>query len=179
MDEEFDEAVALELRRYVKRVTGALGLGGDCSYIDAGPPANAYLALDGRLPSFPDRDVALLWDEEHGWSAALETQSGLDLVTVAYLHGSLVPPPAAVARFAHRLLRGEHPGDPRAVRLATPGDQRTRLLPLLRAANRDGARLLPLRVSLDRPVRSGTKVRGGLAVDVPREAVEEASRHTV
>lgn len=39
--------------------------------MQAEPPANAYVALDERLPGFPDHDVALLWDERSGWSAAI------------------------------------------------------------------------------------------------------------
>ncbi|MGV9301451.1 DUF6292 family protein, partial [Amycolatopsis sp. NPDC003676] len=31
----------------------------------------AYVALDGHLPAYPGRDVALLWDEIHGWAAAV------------------------------------------------------------------------------------------------------------
>ncbi|MBB5960688.1 hypothetical protein FHS29_007316 [Saccharothrix tamanrassetensis] len=127
MDEDFDDMVALRLRRYISRVTAALGLDGESSFIDAGPPANAYLALDGRIPAFPDLDVALLWDEEYGWSAALETDSGQELVVVAYLQGELVPPPTEVARFVTRLLSGERPGEPRRVRLATVGSGHLRL----------------------------------------------------
>ena len=36
----------------------------------------AYVALDGRLPDFPDHDVALLWNELTGWSAAVEDRRG-------------------------------------------------------------------------------------------------------
>ena len=66
MELDFDDAVTWGLRGYVRRVTAELGLTGECSYVQSEQPATAYLALDGRLPGFPDRDVALLWDEEHG-----------------------------------------------------------------------------------------------------------------
>ncbi|WP_344056161.1 DUF6292 family protein, partial [Prauserella halophila] len=70
-------------------------------------PAGAYIAMDGRLPGFPDRDVALIWDERHGWGGAIETHSGEDLLMVSYLGGTHpVPSPERVARFAHRLLDG-------------------------------------------------------------------------
>ncbi|GAA1341065.1 hypothetical protein GCM10009660_27020 [Catellatospora bangladeshensis] len=169
VDEEFDDAVARELRRYIKRVTAALGLGGESSYVDAGPPANAYLALEGRLPSFPDQDVALLWDEEYGWSAAIEAPVvGQDRV-VAYLHGRPVPPPAEVARFAQGLLRGERLGDPRPVRLATPGDHRTGLLPRLRAVT--GAELVEVLRLPNRPAAEPLR----LVADA-RPAAEPAPR---
>ncbi|WP_260418219.1 DUF6292 family protein [Actinophytocola algeriensis] len=79
------------LRRYVRLVAQSLGLHGECSYIQADESACAYIALDARLSRFPDRDVALLWDEEPGWSAALETHSGEDLLAVAYLEHEVLP----------------------------------------------------------------------------------------
>jgi hypothetical protein len=97
-------------------VTEALGLSGDCSWVQAELPASGYLALDGRLPDFPDSDVALLWDEEHGWAAALETRSGTDLVVLSYLGEDVLPPPREVARFVTRLFRGECPGQPSPTR---------------------------------------------------------------
>ncbi|GAA0262435.1 DUF6292 family protein [Saccharothrix mutabilis subsp. mutabilis] len=133
---DFDDTTARWLRRYVDQVAAALGLGGECACVDAGPPANAYVALEGRVPSFPEWDVALLWDEERGWSAALETNS--DEVVLAYLGGPAVPPPAEVARFADELLRGLHPGDPRPVRPVSP--RRAELESLLRAAIHRSAR---------------------------------------
>jgi hypothetical protein len=107
MELDFDDAVTWGLRGYVRRVTEELGLSGECSYVQAERPAGAYLALDGRLPGFPDRDVALLWDEESGWSAAVETHSGEDVIVQAQFGPDVVPPPAAVARWARGLLRGE------------------------------------------------------------------------
>jgi hypothetical protein len=91
-------------------VTEALGLSGDCSWVQAEPPATVYLALEGRLPDFPDLDVALLWDEEHGWAAAVEASSGTELVVLSYLGEDVLPPPREVATFVTRLLRGECPG---------------------------------------------------------------------
>ncbi len=114
MDVDFDETVGLDLglRRYVHLVTEALGMTGECSYVDVQRPAGAYLALDGRVARFPDRDVALLWSEEGGWSAAVETESGDDPVVLAHMGGDLVPPPHAVAEWASDFLRDEHNGDP-------------------------------------------------------------------
>ncbi|XVV07949.1 DUF6292 family protein [Actinosynnema sp. CA-248983] len=127
---DFDDTTARRLRRYVDQVAAALGLGGDCACVDAGPPANAYVALEGRIPSFPDWDVALLWDEEFGWSGAIETTA--DEVVLAYMGGHTVPPPEEVARFATDLLLDRHPGDPRAIRPA--GSVGAELETLLRAA---------------------------------------------
>ncbi|MCR3718101.1 MULTISPECIES: DUF6292 family protein [Prauserella salsuginis group] len=74
-------------------------------------PAGAYIAVDGSLPGFPDRDVALIWDERHGWGVAIETHCGEDLLMVSYLGGNdPVPEPERVARFARRVLDGAMPG---------------------------------------------------------------------
>ncbi|PSL51698.1 hypothetical protein B0I31_11811 [Saccharothrix carnea] len=111
---DFDDALMWGLRGYVRRVTEELGLSGECSYVQAERPATAYLALEGRLPGFPDRDVALLWDEERGWSAAVETHSGEDVLVQAHFGPDVVPPPGAVARWVRGLFRGEHVPGPRS-----------------------------------------------------------------
>lgn len=117
MDLDFDDSVVRGLERYVRLVTKALGLRGDGSYVHAGDPANAYIALDGRFSHFPGRDVALLWDEQRGWSAAVETSSSAELLTVAHLYGDVMPPPQEVAAWARHLL-----GDDSATAPAvTPG----------------------------------------------------------
>ncbi|WP_158850344.1 DUF6292 family protein [Saccharothrix deserti] len=107
MELDFDDAMTWGLRGYVRLVTEELGLSGECGYVQADRPATAYLALDGRLPGFPDRDVALLWDEERGWSAAVETHSGEDLIVQARFGAEVLPSPRAVARWVKGLFRGE------------------------------------------------------------------------
>ncbi|MGH3861159.1 DUF6292 family protein [Actinokineospora sp.] len=114
MEADLDDALARGLREYVRR---ALGLRGNSFYLQAERPASVYLALDGRLPRFPDRDVALLWDEECGWAAAVETHSGEDLIVVAYLGQDVLPTPALVAAWVARLRRGDAVGSIRPVRL--------------------------------------------------------------
>lgn len=106
MSWDFEEAATRALREYVRRVTEALGLSGECSLVQAERPASAYVAVDGHLPGFPDHDVALVWDERDGWAAAVETHSGEDLVVRARLGGDVLPPPAAVAAWLDGVLRG-------------------------------------------------------------------------
>jgi len=122
MELEFDSAAARGLSRYVELVAEALGLAGGGSLVQLGPPVNAYLALEGRTPLFPTRDVALLWDEEHGWSAAVETDN--ELVVLCYLGGEVLPLPAAVAAFARRALAATHAGraEPVVLRTADAAD---------------------------------------------------------
>lgn len=101
------EPLRRALRGYLEDVAAALGVGLESSTIDLDTPVSAYLALDHRLPAFPDRDLALLWDEERGWSAAIESHCGEDLIVVAYLDADTVAPPAdVVVRFVDDLRLG-------------------------------------------------------------------------
>ncbi|WP_410626939.1 DUF6292 family protein [Amycolatopsis sp. cmx-8-4] len=94
---------------YLADVTTALGIGLESCTIDHDSPVSAYIALDEHLPGYPGRDVALLWDEIHGWAAAIETHSGEDLITVRYLGGpTIVPLPEDVARFVVALREDDH-----------------------------------------------------------------------
>ena len=94
---------------YLADVTRALGIGLESCTVDHDTPVSAYVALDGHLPAYPDRDVALLWDEIHGWAAAIETHSGEDLIVIRYLGGPSVAPPASrVAEFAAAVRDDDH-----------------------------------------------------------------------
>ncbi|GHF37522.1 hypothetical protein FHX82_006379 [Amycolatopsis bartoniae] len=103
---DLDFALDCGLRAYVRAVSTAVGTGWESCSVDTGTPLSAYIALDTRLPGHLDCDVALLWHEDRGWSAVLETPSGEDL-TLAHLGGSVVAEPRAVARFLTRLRAGE------------------------------------------------------------------------
>lgn len=89
------------LTAYLDAVSAAAGVGPESCTIDLDSPMSAYLALDGHLSVHPGRDTALLWDERHGWSFAIETHSGEDLILVACLGGELVPAPTRVREFVH------------------------------------------------------------------------------
>jgi hypothetical protein len=120
-DLDFDNTPARGLQRYVTAVAAELGLVGECTCADPGPPATAYLAVEGYVPSLPDQDLALLWDEEFGWAGAVETLTGEPPVVIAYLRGDVLPATAEVAAFVAAMLRGDHPGDPRPMRLRAYG----------------------------------------------------------
>ncbi|MEU4744310.1 DUF6292 family protein [Actinosynnema sp. NPDC023658] len=105
MDWEFDDDNAVRaVLTYVSQVTRALGLSGECSCVqsDAGR-LGAYLALDGHLPGFADRDVALLWDEGRGWAVAVESDSAEPPFVLSRLRGPARPDPAVVARWVDQL----------------------------------------------------------------------------
>ncbi|MDT7803485.1 MAG: hypothetical protein QOI78_6918 [Actinomycetota bacterium] len=108
---------------YLAEVTTALGIGTESCVVDHDTPVSAYIALDEHLPGYPGRDVALLWDEAHGWAAAIETHSGEDLIVVRYLGGpTITPAPEQVARFVTALREDDHRVgrlDPPALRTAT------------------------------------------------------------
>jgi hypothetical protein len=103
---EPSSTLARGLRGYVTAVGGALGVGWESCSLGLDRPLSGYIALDWRLPDHPGRDLALLWDERHGWSPAVETHSGEDLIVLCYLGGPVVPEPRAVVRFVAGLRAG-------------------------------------------------------------------------
>jgi hypothetical protein len=127
MDLEFGEPIERGLRHYVNLVARELGLSNHGTSVSLDPPMNAYLALDRRLASHPERDVALLWDELHGWSVAVETHGGADLLVLAYIGSEVVPAPADVAGLVHRMFAGEPVGSS-LVPAARPSGDLTMLL---------------------------------------------------
>ena len=113
MHTEYEQAVERGLHRYVKLVAEAVGLAGNAYYAQTHPRAEAYLALDLRLPVFPELDTALLWDEGDGWALAVEPGAGADLAIVTYLAApDPVPPPTVVAAFAKAACDGIPAGEP-------------------------------------------------------------------
>lgn len=122
MDLEFSSAAVRGLTGYVQRVATALGLSGHGFFVQTENPANAYLALDTRAPRFPTRDAALVWDEVHGWAAALERHSGEDLVILSYLGDDVLPAPEVVAKFTHQVLAGIFPDRTTPTILRAAGD---------------------------------------------------------
>ncbi|NBH12277.1 DUF6292 family protein [Amycolatopsis sp. SID8362] len=97
------------LRGYVEAVAKAVGVGLESCTLDAGTPAAAYIALDWRLGRFPDHDLALVWDERHGWAAAVEGANGNPATVLVHLGGEVVPEPRAVVRFL-AAVRADDPG---------------------------------------------------------------------
>jgi Family of unknown function (DUF6292) len=94
------------LRVYLADVAAAVGVGPESCTVDIDRPMSAYLALDQRSPRFPDRDLALLWDERRGWSVAVESGCHEDLLVIGELGRPAWPRPTAVRRFLDRILAG-------------------------------------------------------------------------
>ncbi|WP_410574399.1 DUF6292 family protein [Amycolatopsis sp. cmx-4-61] len=122
MELDEDSAPARGLRCYLELVGAAVGAGPDLVVWMLDVPATAYVPLVGRLPGFPELDLALVWDEQVGWAAAIEADSGYELIEVSYLSGDVLPVPAVVARFVASLLLGGRPGRPDRVPLREIGD---------------------------------------------------------
>jgi hypothetical protein len=105
------------LGRYVCAVAAEWRIGPEFCVVDAEEPAWAYIALDWRLPRYPGRDLALLWDERTGWAMAIETSSGEDLILVAGLGDEdVISSPSRIRQSADDLVeRGgwvERPDSP-------------------------------------------------------------------
>ncbi|MEV4605060.1 DUF6292 family protein [Amycolatopsis sp. NPDC049253] len=110
------------LTPYLRAVTAELGIGLESCTVDHASPLSAYVALDQQHPAYPGRDFALLWDEERGWAAAIETHSGEDLIVVRYLGGSVAPRPRQVVRFVEAVLADDHTlGTPHPTRFRNAG----------------------------------------------------------
>ncbi|HEY3468857.1 MAG TPA: DUF6292 family protein [Amycolatopsis sp.] len=92
------------LRAYLARVAHAAGVGFESCSLDFGLPSSAYVALDRTRRDRPDEDLALVWDEVHGWAAVAEPACGGAAEVLAYLGGNdVLPSPSVVARFLDAL----------------------------------------------------------------------------
>jgi hypothetical protein len=106
MDLDHDSAAARGLRRYVQLIAEAVGVGAEASTIQLDDPVSAYLALDRCSPRHPDQDLALLWDERHGWALGMESTVSADLLVLGFLPAE-VPPPRTVADYVAAACRGD------------------------------------------------------------------------
>ncbi|PKW00178.1 hypothetical protein ATK30_0265 [Amycolatopsis echigonensis] len=95
------------LRRYTARIAAAVGAGAEAAWCEWADAPSAYIALDQQLPGHPGRDAALIWAAESGWSVAVETGCGEDLLITAELGGDVLPAPEAVATWFRAVLAGK------------------------------------------------------------------------
>ena len=122
------------LRAYLGEVARALGFGLESCTVDVDVPVSAYLAVDWRLRRFPDRDVALLWDEVHGWAVAVEAPCGEELIVPAYLGGAdILPEPRVLVRFLAALRAGDLAPEAGSSPVLRRAGRHQELLPLLPA----------------------------------------------
>jgi len=112
-------AAARGLRQYLLAVAAKLDAPAWFCEVDA--PATAYLALERRIPRFPDHETALLWDERDGWAAAVESAGGEDVIVLAYLGEDVLPAPEVVVAFVRDLYGSGYPGQPEPPDFRRPG----------------------------------------------------------
>src|SRR5262245_65126331 len=110
MNLDFHSPAARGLRRYVRLVAAELDPAAEHMAVHWTHPVHAYLALPGRLRWFPSRDVALTWDERHGWAMILTARPTESLAVLRYLGLDVLPAPGDVAVFTGRLFGDELAG---------------------------------------------------------------------
>ena len=94
--------------RYVGAVAEAVGVGVESVTVDQDGPVSAYIAVDARSAVCPQEPLALLWQENAGWSVA--TESGACLNRVARLLGEGThPDPSLVRGFLRSVAEGSVP----------------------------------------------------------------------
>lgn len=114
------DAAARGLHRYASLIADTLQLSEQDYDVQLGPPTSLYFALNKRLGGFPARDLALIWDERNGWSAAIEVLDMPDVIPVSYLGHDILPAPRVVAAFVGSLLGGARAGQPNPPEFRTP-----------------------------------------------------------
>ncbi|GAA3580742.1 hypothetical protein GCM10022222_76810 [Amycolatopsis ultiminotia] len=100
---------------YVHEVAASVGVSVACTSCEVADTVTAYVALNGRSPRFPGRDLMLLWSARQGWTLSVETAPAESPLVVARLGGDLTPVPDRVRRFVTETL-----GAPDDVRPAIP-----------------------------------------------------------
>lgn len=98
------------LCHYIHTVATELHTSPEATYCESADEASAYIALESRLPDKPHRELALIWDERHGWALALETSCGEDLLILSWYGPPLLPHPDNVAHFVHHTLASHGSG---------------------------------------------------------------------
>lgn len=107
------------LRRYVRLVALALGENVGRSMVNWEHPVDAYLTLRERLRWFPEREVALGWNADQGWTMFLTAHTRGCRTVLRFLGDDLLPTPSAVATFSARVFHDEFAGQ------AEPPPERT------------------------------------------------------
>jgi hypothetical protein len=98
------------LRSYVHRIAAGLGLGPESVWCELADQSAAYLALTDRLADAPGQDVALIWDDTHGWAVGTEPRAGADLLVRAWYGDDPLPAPEDVVAFTKSVLAGQPAG---------------------------------------------------------------------
>ncbi|MGK3201115.1 DUF6292 family protein [Amycolatopsis sp. MEPSY49] len=98
------------LGEYVRAVAAAVGVPDESTTVEISDTATAYLGLPRRWPGRPDHDVMLVWNEQRGWSLAVETDPAAPPIVLAHQGDDVVLAPEAVARFVADTAAGRPAG---------------------------------------------------------------------
>ncbi|GLY46892.1 DUF6292 family protein [Lentzea sp. NBRC 102530] len=115
-DEVVAELAEHGLRRYVLQIAAALDVGPEAVWSEWADAPSAYIALEHPLTAHPGQDAALIWSADQGWSVAVESGCGEDLLITASLGGDVLTEPAAVVSFARAVLAGRCSAPPAGLR---------------------------------------------------------------
>jgi len=103
MNLDWDEMAARGLRCYVRLVAEAIGVSDEASLVQLDEPVCVYLALDRCPVCYPNSDLALVWDERHGWALALES---VGCARLGWLDAGPLPAPRTVAAYVATACAG-------------------------------------------------------------------------
>ena len=93
--------------------------------------ATAIIIVTSRIPSLPDNELLLSWDEINGWALRVKIDDDGDTIAFAYAAREILPSPADVQLFLTDAVHGKHPGSLAAPNFRSPHDDdglRQRLL---------------------------------------------------
>jgi len=100
--------LGLSLATYVGQVAAAIGVPADGTSCEESDTATAYIALPDRVPTYPGRDLMLVWDERAGWRVETEPAPDATPSVLGRMGGDPVPAPSAVAEFVADVVAGDH-----------------------------------------------------------------------
>ncbi|HEY2062510.1 DUF6292 family protein [Amycolatopsis sp. NBC_01480] len=92
------------LAGYVSAVATAVGVPPEGTSFEVTDTVTAYLGLSRRAPSYPGRDLMLVWSARQGWAVSVEPRPDEAPLVLARLGGDVVPAPEAVGRFVTEVV---------------------------------------------------------------------------
>ena len=105
-DPDCTQALSRGLAGYLAAVATAVGVPAEGTSHEVSDTATAYLALVGRRPDRPGRDLMLVWSEHTGWVVSVETEPTEPPMVLSRLGGDPLPAPRVVACFVADALAG-------------------------------------------------------------------------
>lgn len=111
MHRDPNDQAATGLKMYIHEIAKELGnetWGTECD-VDF-KPAMAVIFLRSSVPTLPDRELLLTWDEVNGWAIRVTLDDTGDTTALAYLHHDILATPVEVRTFLRDAKSGRNPG---------------------------------------------------------------------